>query len=679
MAKAAASHEIARRQGNRNKQRASHDAEVRSVIRDIKRLLTRIEDAVPLINLAITTSGASLSTTLPATVSPSRMLQASTFLTAGDNEYRRNPGWPSQVGPTFTLSLYMLFAGHARPHDERELREMTWKETIHKAQVKLMRVPLEAVQDGVHHERGESVMESIEGDALVHFSAENKADEYAYQLVIVEDLDDDRVHTFEDGEPRPQKYEGVKLAGLRELLPIHQISKIFYADTGKILNIGSDGESNNPILLLKRDVFAQPPLSKMESSEREGLYQGENRHDPQKDFIGEDQQDYYTDESEAESEDPNDQLHRESSYVPHDSPHFKQAHIEQPIDNYGLPANLDREWFAFEVYQDPKDDEEEDHLSGASDSEDTTAGPRDSAYAAVQQTPPADDIAVDLSGLHLNADSNPASANSTPARERPRRSKPRVSPASDLFGSVRSSLSLLEMLIRLTALQQFEQALHLTIPDEILNFFLQESSTTGGNGAERRQTRNEARMKVGFDPYDESPIKRHGEDYQRGESPSSPVRSIRGDSAFQKHDNSLPLPGRVNRSRSSTPMSGRVDGGKEWLLRDREKGRTSDIGTASSPASPLPRRLTRPVDRATLKTKGMASPSPLGMGSEVPVGANSSLGTSPASAWSGGSGSGNKAGRNLERPHRAENDKVTITKEEYLKLMSAFQNSSLQD
>lgn len=556
---------------------------------------------------------------------------------------------------------------------------MTWKETIHKAQVKLMRVPLEAVQDGVRHEGGESVMESIEDGALVHFSAENKADEYAYQLVIIEDLDDDRVHTFEDGEPSPRKYEGVKLAGLRELLPIHQISKIFYADTGKILNIGSDGESNNPILLLKRDVFAQPPLSKMETSEREGLYQEEHGQDPQKDFIGEDQQDSYTDESEVESEDPNDQLHRESSYAPHDSPHFKQAHVEQPMDHYGLPLDLDREWFAFEVYQDPKGDEEEDDSSGASDSEDTGGGPRDFAYASAQRTPSADDIAVDLSGLHLNASSNPASANSTPARDRPQRSTPRTNPASDLFGSVRSSLSLLEMLIRLTALQQFEQALHLTIPDEILNFFLQESSTTGGNGEERRQARNEARMKVGFDPYDESPIKRHGEEYQRGESPNSPVRSIRGNSAFQKHDDSLPLPGRVNRSRSSTPISARVDGGKEWLLRDREKGRISDNGTTSSPASPLPRRLTRPVDKVNSKMKGIASPSPLGLGSGVPVETDSSLGTSTASAWSGGSGSGNKAGSNLERPHRVENEEVRITKEEYLKLLSAFENSRLKD
>ena len=679
MAKAAASHEVAQRQGNRNKQRASHDAEVRGIIRDIKRLLTGIEDAVPLINLAITTSGASLSTTLPATVSPSRMLQASTFLTAGDNEYRRNPGRPSQVGPTFTLSLYMLFAGHARPHNERELREMTWKETMHKAQVKLMRVPLEAVQDDVRHERGESVMESIESGPLMHLSAENNADEYAYQLVIIEDLDDDRVHTLEDDEPRPRNYEGVKLAGLRELLPIHQISKIFYADTGKILNIGSDGESNNPILLLKRDVFAQPPLSKMESSEREGLYQGDHGQDPQKDFIGEDQQDYYTDESEAESEDPNDQLHRESSYAPHDSLYSKQAHVEQPMNHYGLPPNLDREWFAFEVYQDPKDDEEEGDLSGASDSEDAAAGPRDFAHPSAQRSSPADDIAVDLSDLHLKGSSNPASENSTPARDRPRRSTPRTNPASDLFGCVRSSLSLLEMLIRLTALQQFEQALHLTIPDEILNFFLQESSTTGGNGEERRQTRNEARIKVGFDPYDESPIKRHGEEYQRGESPNSPVRSTRGNSAFQKHDESHPFPGRVNRSRSSTPISARVDGGKEWLLRDREKGRNSDMGTTSSPASPLHRRLTRPVERVTSKTKGMASPSPLGMGSGVPVGTDFSLGTSPASAWSGGSGSGNKAGRNLEKPHRAENEEVRITKEEYLKLLSVFENSRLKD
>ena len=72
------------------------------------------------------------------------------------------------------------------------------------------------------------------------------------------------------------------------------------------------------------------------------------------------------------------------------------------------------------------------------------------------------------------------------------------------------------MLLRLTSLQQFQQASHLAISDELLNFFLQESSTTGAGGDAdvRKRIRMEARKRVGFDPYDESPIKHHGESYQ---------------------------------------------------------------------------------------------------------------------------------------------------------------------
>ena len=88
------------------------------------------------------------------------------------------------------------------------------------------------------------------------------ADEYAYQLLIVEDLDDDRVHDFEDQEARPDSYGSVDLAGIREAVPIHELSKIFYADTGKILNIGNEG--NSPVLLLKRDLNAISPRKLMD-------------------------------------------------------------------------------------------------------------------------------------------------------------------------------------------------------------------------------------------------------------------------------------------------------------------------------------------------------------------------------------------------------------------------------
>ena len=103
---------------------------------------------------------------------------------------------------------------------------------------------------------------SRNGDRRIE--AETKAEEYAYQLVIVEDLDDGRLHTFDEDDIQPSPYDDILTAGIREPVPIHEISKIFYADTEKILNIGTDGEANSPVLLLKRDVNAIPPRRMME-------------------------------------------------------------------------------------------------------------------------------------------------------------------------------------------------------------------------------------------------------------------------------------------------------------------------------------------------------------------------------------------------------------------------------
>lgn len=644
LAKAASAEESARRGNSRSKPRPDHKAELRFIVQDIKRLLTRIEDAVPLINLAITTSGASLSTALPATVSPSRLLQASTFLTACDTRYSIDSSRPVQVGPTFTLSVYMLFAGHSnRPHDERGLRDMVWKEAIHKAKVKLMRGPLsDSYDDGAPTEFRSSTNADGLGDSStvgtsehddsseLQIAGERKANEYSYRLVIVEDLDDNRVHTYEENEPQPGPFEDVALAGLREHFPIHQISKIFYADTGKILNIGSDGETNSPVLLLKRDVNAIPPRRMMESSERENLWD-----EPFESVEGEGRQleDSITDDTDTDPDesqlDIDEQLRRENSVLEPNDPPEADVHTEAV---WGFPPNLDPEWVAFEVYVGSDDDESSD------DGEEDSA--RDSAYASVRPSsshePPADpDLTRSLSNLDIGSSSSTGS----PSPEKRRHSRPPpVRPTSAApFGPVRSSLSLLEMLIRLTALQQFQQASHLSIPDELLNFFLEESSTTGAGGdvEERRQRRWEARQKVGFDPYDESPIKHRGEDYQYGSQPSSPARNMRGGPGFDEYDQS-PLPRRGwERSRSATPNSGTPD----WLLRNKEnssgskKGRTAEFPSSpGSPYIPAP-KAPRPLDRIQQERRG-AKGSPLGRG--VSVETDSSLGTSPLSPTLGG-------------------------------------------
>ncbi|KAL4932634.1 RanGTP-binding protein [Aspergillus undulatus] len=433
---------------------------VKLIIQDIKKLLVRIEDAVPLMNLAITTSGAKLSTNLPATISPSRLLQASTFLTAGDTQYSMSPSQAVQIGPTFTLSMYMLFASHLRPHDEEDIREATWKEVMHKARLKLRRVPMDmAVYPGNQ-------------PWSMQLPAEGRIDEYAYQILVVEDLDDGRVHTFEENEHQPHKFEDIETAGIREIIPIHQISKIFYADTGRILNISTEGETNNPVLLLKRDPDAVPPRRMVE-----------------RDMAG------FDNSNETESEDEIDEIQAQldaqliGSATNNSTPSFHESSIP---DEWRLPKDLDPEWIAFEVYND-------DEISDT-ESDGETPNPK------------SPDPAEKMAQLSLD----PGSKSPHPASPQPPTPKSLTTLSNPLFNNIRTSLSLLETLLRLMSLQQFQQQSHLAISDELLNFFLEESSTTGAGGDEqhRQRLRSDARRRVGWDPYDESPVKRRGEDYQ---------------------------------------------------------------------------------------------------------------------------------------------------------------------
>ncbi|KAB8293863.1 hypothetical protein EYC80_009342 [Monilinia laxa] len=463
LAKAASAEELSRRNKNRAKTRAAHEAEIRAIVRDIKKLLARIEDAVPLINLAITTSGTSLSTTLPATVSPSRLLQASNLLTAGDTQYSMNPNVSVQVGPTLTLSLYMLFAGHAyRAHDEEGMRETTWKEVIHKARVKLLRVPLRSTYGSpgqLHHVQ--EAKDYLTGKDSSLIAGEGNMTEYSYQLEIIEDFDDDRVHSYEDGEPQPGPYGDVKLAGIREVLPIHQISKIFYADTGKILNIGNQDETNSPVLLLKRDINALPPRRMMEGQETQNEWYDESEDIPSEGIRVSEEDEPKQEDEEGDEYDIDAQLRRES--MAPESP-SKEISESPPETNttWRLPQNLDPEWLAL------------------------------------------------------------------------------------------------------------EQSSHLTIPDELLTFFLHESSSTGAgrDASERKRTRMMARQKVGFDPYDESPVKRHGEQYQYGQEADGYDENGRPDSTYSRegtpwdprardhYENAPPSSPRWarERARSSTPQ-----------------------------------------------------------------------------------------------------------------------------
>ncbi|KAK4635783.1 Ran-specific GTPase-activating protein 30 [Fulvia fulva] len=509
---AANDEELLRHRSNKAKSREDTSQELKGCIDHIKLLLARIEDAVPLINLAITTSGVNLSTKLSGTISPSRLLQASTFLTSADSQYSTNVTMRQQVGSTYVLTLYMLFAGHAtRPVTEHGVRETTWKEVIHKARVKLWRIPLEQLYTlpGEHTQAdGHDAANTIPGDA--------KASEFAYQLSIVEDLDDDRHHNPEDEGHSPGPVDDVLEAGIRDVIPIHEISKIFYADTGKILNIGGDGDAYSPVLLLKRDVHAEPPRRMLRRSQsRVSINEGVANTS----ISDDDDQD---DQTEIDA-----QFERESAPP---TPLNDSESAPQETHAWRLPADLDPEWMALEVYT--EDDESESDI-------DTSPEPERPGLSRAESLEPG--LSDALANLNMNSDGSSSDHHLAPNKSQVLQ----LSPGRRAGPALKSSLSLLEMLMKLAALQQFRQESHLAIEDELLNFFLEDSATAGAGADKqyRQQLRQTAARRVGFDPYDESPVKRRGEDYIRNAGEAASPRGSPGSGLLYRDGfDGLPVP-----------------------------------------------------------------------------------------------------------------------------------------
>lgn len=498
-----------------------HPGDLADIITSIEALLARIDREIPLLQLAISASGENLSTSVPTGISPSRLLQASTFLTIGDTQFAQNPNRPVQIGPAFTLSLYMLFLGHANtltPPQTPDLsivgdatdlhgsqanktnptaygldegaRKPLWQEVLHKARVRICRTRRDYVFDSARgFQPGNDAYQNLPGSPSSHSPIEG-GHEYIYHLEIVEDLDDGRVHDGDEGRP----YDNISTAGIRESIPIHQVSKLFYTDTGRILNIGNaaDGEQN-PVLLLKRDVQAVPSWLKTNE---------------------------FADYVDAESEDGSSTTEasdQDSDQAFIDQQLFGESVVDEPIPGevptqarlpeYRFPAHLDSEWLALEVYEEDEfeslgDEDESIDLETASELGDIK--PKQSPKPVRSSL---DSKVVD----QIKRLSLPPSTDQSPEREELSLSQAALETrkfvARSPFGAITTSLSLMEMLVRLTSLQEFQQASHLSIPDHILSFFLEETSTTGLVGETHWRVRSDAKRRVGFDPYTDVPSK----------------------------------------------------------------------------------------------------------------------------------------------------------------------------
>ncbi|KAH7157675.1 RanGTP-binding protein-domain-containing protein [Dactylonectria estremocensis] len=501
---------------------ADHDDLV-AIIASIKALLERVDREIPLLQLAITASGESLSTSLPAGISPSRLLQASTFLIVGDTQFAQDPIRPVQIGPAFTLSLYMLSLSYASTStststadvlkpggsvDSRNLlgcapdrraygleegtRKPLWQEVLHKARVRLCRTRHDYVFSSTA-----GFQSSTQGSEKFPVPASSRlplggGDEYAYHLEIIEDLDDGRLH---DDDQTPSPYDDIATAGIRESIPIHQVSKIFYTDTGRILNIGTaaDGD-HNPVLLLKRDVQAAPNRDPA-GGIAEYLVDAESDDGS----ITPEASDGVGGNDEQATIDK--QLFQESVAVQSVNP-FRA--LENGLRKYKFPSHLDPEWIALEVYEEDEEGfEPEDEESVGSD------GGVELEDGPSKQSTPRDRNSLDsrvvdqIKRLSLRPSTSPNSPQSLSHFQDAAETRDFV--ARSPFGTITTSLSLMEMLIRLTSLQEFQQTSHLSIPDHILTFFLEETSTTGLVGETQWRIRSEAKRRMGFDPYTDAP------------------------------------------------------------------------------------------------------------------------------------------------------------------------------
>lgn len=225
----------------------------------MKDLLFRIEEAIPLISLALTTSGAHLSARLPDSVSPGRLLQAANYLSNADLRFDAGKN-AVQVGPVFSLKLYSIFYG---AHRVQAITDISWKEEHAKCRVWL---------------------ERVKHDQMI----------YSYQLHIEEDLDDGRYHEQEE----------LKAGGRKRTIDVTAVTRLFFSASGRLLEI--DG-SNTPVLVLKLNSLFQVVPDQPATLDQYGqvewlafeLYESEEDEDDD-----EDEQD--EEESETEDEDDDD-------------------------------------------------------------------------------------------------------------------------------------------------------------------------------------------------------------------------------------------------------------------------------------------------------------------------------------------------------------------------------------
>lgn len=181
-------------------------------------LLRQLDEATPLLQLSIATSGATMKTSLSSSVSPGRLLEASRLVAMAndsvDTHKTRKNTSSEYVGPVFDLVYYSVFYNPSRlkyiePDDTKnvsaakdELSAISWKEEYSRALVRVRSVP-------------------------------SKNSHFQYVLEIREDHNDNRYH---DLDPQLKSVD------------VRSIMRMFFSASGKLLRLES---RSAPVLMFK--------------------------------------------------------------------------------------------------------------------------------------------------------------------------------------------------------------------------------------------------------------------------------------------------------------------------------------------------------------------------------------------------------------------------------------------